>query len=213
MGGPNSGRYGGRPTVESGLTLDLNKLIRDRLFRPGQSESGTLVWTHPGSREQVGSIGYQVTMADERGYVRLRYTATDSWTGETHASDYMIELTTTPQPFGGRRWWFVCPRRGDLVCKLHLPPGASTFASRRAHRLGYASQRQSPRDHAVNRAYKLRRRLGSDGMIGTAISKPKGMRWATFERLMNQVDAAENTVNGHAALLLNSLAPRSRQRR
>ena len=65
MGGPNSGRYGGRPTVESGLTLDLNKLVRERHFRPGHSGSGMLVWTRVVSGEQVGSVAYQVTMADE----------------------------------------------------------------------------------------------------------------------------------------------------
>jgi hypothetical protein len=32
MGGMGSGRSGGRPTVEDGLTLNLNKLIRERTF-------------------------------------------------------------------------------------------------------------------------------------------------------------------------------------
>jgi hypothetical protein len=199
MGGPNSGRYGGRPTVESCLILDLNKLLRDRLFRPGHSDSGSLVWTRVGSGEQVGSVAYQVTLVDERGHVRLRYATTDCWTGKTRDCECWIELVTTPQPFGGRRWWFVCPRRGDFVSKLHLPPGATKFASRRAHRLGYASQRLSPRDRAVSRAYELRARLGSGELICTPISKPVGMHWATFEREMAKVEAAEAKVNEHAA--------------
>jgi hypothetical protein len=55
-----------------------------------------------------------------RGRVCLRYTSTNAWTGEKHDSDYWIALTTTPQPLGGRRWWFVCPRRGDLVSNTNL---------------------------------------------------------------------------------------------
>ena len=43
-----------------------------------------------------------------------------------------IQLETTPQPFGGRRWWFVCPRAGRRAAKLYLPNGVFTFASRQA---------------------------------------------------------------------------------
>jgi hypothetical protein len=40
MGSITSGNHGGRPTVEDGLTLNLAKLLRDGLFRPGQSWGG-----------------------------------------------------------------------------------------------------------------------------------------------------------------------------
>ncbi len=58
MGSITSGNHGGRPTVEDGLTLNLAKLLRDRLFRPGQSWGGSLVWTNTRTGERVGSIGY-----------------------------------------------------------------------------------------------------------------------------------------------------------
>jgi hypothetical protein len=35
MGSITSGNHGGRPAVEDGLTLNLAKLLRDRLLRPG----------------------------------------------------------------------------------------------------------------------------------------------------------------------------------
>ena len=57
------------------------------------------------------------------GRLRLRYTTTTAG-GEKRDSDYPIILVTTQQPFGGRRWWFNCPRTGDLVSKLYLPNGA-----------------------------------------------------------------------------------------
>jgi hypothetical protein len=120
-------------------------------------------------------------------------------------SDYWVGLITTPQPFGGRRWWFLCPRTGALAAKLHLPPGAFTFASRQAHQLGYRSQRETPRDRALGRAFKLRRRLGSQEGVGELIPKPKGMRWTTFDREMAKIEAAESTVNRHTWLLLQSL--------
>jgi len=42
MGGYGSGRQGGRPTVESGLTLDINRLLRQQNILPGQHVSSSL---------------------------------------------------------------------------------------------------------------------------------------------------------------------------
>jgi hypothetical protein len=136
-------------------------------------------------------------MGDESGWVRLRYTTTNHWSGEKTHHDYRVELTTTRQPLGGRRWWWICPRRGDLVAKLYKPTSAGLFASRKAHRLAYRSQRQSPHDRPISQAFKLRRRLGSTAGIGDYIEKPKGMRWATFDRKMEQVEAAEAVCNAY----------------
>jgi hypothetical protein len=74
MGGLMSGRYGGRPTVESTPTLDLYKLIRQGFFRPGHSLSGSIVWTRAGSDEPIGAIDYEAHMTGNKGYVRLRHT-------------------------------------------------------------------------------------------------------------------------------------------
>jgi hypothetical protein len=108
--------------------------------------------------------------------MRLRYTTTQ-WDGTKHDAEYWVGLATTPQPFDGRRWWWVCPRTGERVSKLYLPPGALTFASRRAYRLAYRSQRETPHDRAIRRAFKLHHRLGATGGIGDPIPKPKSMRW------------------------------------
>jgi len=121
MGGYGSGRSGGGPTVEDGLTLDLGKLMHGRLFRPGQAWDSSIVWTNTRTGEQISSIAYQAQLSEEHGRVRLHYT-TARRNGEKHASDYWVELETTTQPVGGRRWWFVCPRTGARVAKLYLPP-------------------------------------------------------------------------------------------
>jgi hypothetical protein len=195
MGGSNSGRYGGRPTVESGLTLDLYRLIRQKLFQPGH-RSGSITWTHVGTGNRAGQIGYHAFMNDEDGFVRLHYITTNAYSGEKQSSDYTIGLQTTPQPFGSRQWWFVCPRSGDLVAKLHLPNGAHTFASRKAHRLGYRSQREGPRDRARSRTQTLRYKLGGSMNLMEPIPiKPKWMRWRTYERKVARIEAADNVSN------------------
>ena len=205
MGGYNSGRHGGRPTVGSGLTLDLYKLIRQGLLKPGQYRGGSFIWTRVGSKERVGSVDYKAHMAADRGHVRLRYTSTHAYNGEERYSDYTISLETTPQTFGGRRWWFVCPRTAERVSKLHLPNGAYTFASRRAYRLGYPSQRESPRDRSITRAFKLRERLSGEGGFGDYIPKPKWMRLRTYEREIARIDAAEKINNAYLLELVQRL--------
>jgi hypothetical protein len=119
--------------------------------------------------------------------VRLKYTTT-RWDGERRESGYWIQLETTPQPFGGRRWWFVCPRTGRRAAKLYLPNGAFTFASRQAYGLAYACQREPAHERALRRAFKLRGKLGAEGGVGDYIPKPKWMRWRTFERALAKID-------------------------
>jgi hypothetical protein len=191
MGGMGSGNYAGRPTVESALVLDLNHLFRKGIVKPNGTSSGSIVWTDASNGRENARIGYEAHMGEEAGRLRLRYSTTNRSSGETTHHDYQVEMVTTIQPLGGRRWWWICPRRGDLVAKLYLPTRGGIFASRRAHRLAYRSQRQSPYDRAISRAFKLRHRLGAHGGLGDAINKPKGMRWATFDRKLDQIEAAE----------------------
>jgi len=78
--------------------------------------------------------------------------------------------------------------RGTLV---------TAHKKRRAYRLGYPSQRESPRDRSITRAFKLRGRLNGEGGIGDYIPKPKWMRWKTYEREIARIEAAEEINNGY----------------
>ena len=153
---------------------------------------------------------YEADLGQELGRVRLKYTTT-RWGEERHESDYWIRLETTPQPFGGRRWWFICPRTGRRAAKLYLPNGAFTFASRQAYRLAYRSQREAPPDRALRRAFKLRGKLGADGGIGDYVPKPKWMRWPTYDRKLEEIFAAEEVVDTHLAAFVGKLERRSRR--
>jgi hypothetical protein len=96
---------------------------------------------------------------------------------------------------GGLRWWFVCPHLNRRVRKLYLPPGGQHFWSRRAYRLAYASQRQTVHDRAMRRARKLCLRLGGDPAADQYPDKPKRMRWTTYNRLMDNLVAADGAAD------------------
>jgi hypothetical protein len=110
--------------------------------------------------------------------------------------DDTLRLTTTePANIGGRRWWFVCPRSNRRVRHLYLPLGCRYFRSRRAYRLGYAVERLDKHDRAFRRVGKLYLRLGGDPVDSELPAKPKRMRWATYARLIAELDAAQRAAD------------------
>ena len=150
MGGYGSGRSsgGGKITVEDCLTLDINKLVRDRFISPGIHGIGNLIWKNSVTGVERGSIGYEVnTLSHSIPWIRLFYTMTQ--TGEN--VDFRIYLQTTEPYFGGIRWWFMCPLMGcnRRVAKLHSPPGGKYFGCRQCYDLTYTSCQESHRFDGV----------------------------------------------------------------
>ncbi len=194
-----------RAIVEDGLRLSLSKLMCDQMVRPGVSTFGTLNWTIVGSGEKVASMHYQTDMAVDHGRLRLRYTTT-RYGDEKILSDYWIQLITTAQPFGGLRWWFVCPYRGARASKLYLPQGATRFASRGSYRMTYRSQCEAPHDRALSRAQDMRRELGGSMCLDDMMpDKPKWMRWPTYERKTARIEADEAICDARLSCFVSKL--------
>jgi hypothetical protein len=121
----------------------------------------------------------------------------DYWTGEEIEIDDKIFLTTTQPPFGGRRWWFRCPRSGRRVRKLYLPLGGRHFWSRHAYGLAYASQRGTAIDRAHRGQAKIKARLigNLDPDVWDFPPKPKRMRCRTYRRYLDKFDAYEQVLD------------------
>jgi hypothetical protein len=180
MGGWGSGRSGGRPTVEDGLTVALGLMLRRGWVRDGASGTSTLVWSSRG--KSVATIGYRFDLTDpDNAHLTLFYTRTPS-DGSPQKVEQRIRLTWTQPTYGGRRWWLICPFSGRRVGKLHLPPGGVKFASRLAWRLPYRSQRSAHRDRPFDRLFRLQRKLGSPEGWEAGLWRPKGMWNRTYER-------------------------------
>lgn len=123
MGGMGSGkwyRWGAGPVVEDGLTLDLNRLVRQGLVGP-QGGGGTLAWSKVRSGEYVASIGYNVVIYEPGGLgLELAYTVERG--GSKRAVEQAIRLQATSQHLGGRR-----DDSGWIYCKISppVPPATS----------------------------------------------------------------------------------------
>ena len=97
-----------------------------------------------------------------------------------------------PYPFGLRPF-FECPVCGRRCCLLYL---AEKCACRRCLGLSYPVQFETEQDQGFRRAWNARMKLvqpdGNSG-VGSWIPdsrKPKGMHWATFNRLRDAADQA-----------------------
>ena len=69
---------------------------------------------------------------------------------------------------------------------------ANLFACRRCYGLAYASRRKALYFRDIDKALKIRTRLGGSAVMSERFpDKPKGMHWQTYERLRRAHDAAE----------------------
>jgi hypothetical protein len=51
-----------------------------------------------------------------------------------------FDVVKTYPPYGGKRYWYVCPKCGRRVARLYATDHGSPFACRRCHHLVYSSQ-------------------------------------------------------------------------
>lgn len=180
MGGFGSGRYGGRPTADASRKVDLAWMMRSGLAVIGRETTGTLRWRCGG--DPAGSICYRALLS-EAGNERLVLDYSREVDGEREHVLQTVHLTATGQNFGGKRWWMICPHLGHRVAKLYMPPGGDRFASRKAWRLGYQSQRISERDRPFEALFRLQKRLGCEQGWEMPIRRPRGMHRNTFAAL------------------------------
>lgn len=159
MGGINSGRQRSvhRGAVEQFPIIDLRVLRRAGLLKPGECTYDTLRWRNQ-DREAL-EVRIFVDLSDEEdASIRIA--------GDVPAQRAAIECA--PCPFGGYRCYFLCPLTGMRCEQLFLVDGI--FASRKAHKLTYASQSENDLSRARRKVRKLHRQIESD----TRYDRPRG---------------------------------------
>ncbi|QRM29032.1 hypothetical protein [Microvirga sp. VF16] len=172
-----------RLTLESGPKLELAKLIPGGAGKPGSHIQCVLTY---GSGETIMAL---FKLSDYGGLLDLSF----------QGRQQFFSLVSEPRHFGGLQWYVICPRTGRRVRVLYRPLGAMSFASRHAwgRRAAYASQFLDP----IRRAWRTKSKVKA-ALLGDEDPdewdlppKPKGMRWATYERWVARYDAAEEMLD------------------
>lgn len=194
----NSGRAGTKRSTTNMHALDIRKLPRASLLKPG----GSFNWQWSRRGNVVASIGGTV---DTINSVTLNYRTRPSG-GEWQDKRYQVIVDWTACNFGGSRPWWLCPCCGRRVAVLW---GGSTYACRHCHKLAYQSTRNSSETQAFARADKMRERLGwCAGIAYPPGGKPKGMHQKTFERLLLVYYALSNDAFGASSASLDKMMGR-----
>lgn len=159
-------------TTEGSRPLDIRRLSRARLLKPGRWFS----WQWLIGGRPVSSI--QVQVETERVLLVYQCRRGRVW----QEIEQSILIKSTLCNYGGSRPWWCCPSCGRRVAVLYSP--GQPFACRHCHRLAYASQREEIGDRALRQSQKIRKRLGGTAnMMELFPLKPKGMHWRTYDRL------------------------------
>jgi hypothetical protein len=189
LGGYGSGRSGGRPIADQSFRIDIAWMIRAERAKPGCQTWGSLNWSRGGDR--VGSISYEADMTDpDNARLVLKYTRGSG--DDAEKVRQIIQLTYSQPHFGGRRWWMICPYGGGQCGKLYLPGNGDRFASRKAWRLGYQSQRIAERDRPFEALFRLQRRVGGEQGFEAGLGRrPKGMWHRTYEQMWRDYERLE----------------------
>ena len=186
-----------RARLESGLKLDLNSLAREGLIRPGASSSSRIKWTNSyGEETASGFITTEATGPDDLWFPN------EAWcriqVGSLHQR---IILVSRPRHFGGRQWYFKCPRTSRPVSVLWKPTSARDFACRQrwGRQVAYASQFSTPVDRAHRGLARIKSLLCSIGGFDPDDwefpPKPKWMRWNTYNQAKEKFDRHQAALN------------------
>lgn len=180
-----------RVCLQDGLKLDINRLTRNGLIR---SCVGTMAYALRWTNSYWGEVARGVVTAHMPQEGQGWFTVELAGEGCQH-----IALIARPRHFGGRQWYFSCPRTGRLVSVLWRPPGARWFASRQAwgRQVAYQSQFQDVTGRAHLGQQRIKSRLiGSlDPDEWDLPPKPKWMRWKTYERHERKFDHYEEILD------------------
>ena len=179
-----------RVCLEEGFKLDLNQLVRERIVISGAVTSRTIFW-HVAGRDLVAVAVITADLTD-LACPQIRILM--------RGLNQIIELIGQERPFGGSQWYFRCPVLGLPASVLWKPPGATRFCSRQAwgNEVAYHTQFAGRTERARIGRERTRFRLASDKDADNWLlppSKPKWMRWATYERRIEKY-------NGYDAVLL-----------
>ncbi len=182
-----------RATLEAGLRLDINSLVRSGLIPPLAHKSiASMRWTDSYSGEETASIEITCQLETDRlGFCDINL----------DGRAQRIFIVARERHFGGVQWYFICPYMNQRASVLWMPPGASTFACRQewGRRVAYASQFCDRDGRAHQGQAKIRGKLckigGFEPEKWEFPPKPKGMRWRTYQRAEAKFDRYEAILN------------------
>jgi hypothetical protein len=182
-----------RMLVEDGLKFDVHRAVR-----AGRERGAPFRWQWTDS--DGNAVGYIVVAVDLDG--AGSGTPALSYRCNRVPFDQRFRLHANPCPFGGFRWFAICPATGQRAAQLYLLNGEGFHARARYGRVSYRTQRAAS---AIDRVRMRRDRILLQHLKADDpdfVPKPKWMRWKTYNTLMARLADAEGQLDAHMRILL-----------
>jgi hypothetical protein len=144
MGGFGSGRRSSRPCTDECLRINLSNLKQLGMLQRHCMTRHEQVWS------QYGEATAELTLVTDVHCLEPSPRLTITGYAFGKAINCVVYLEEYALPYGGERWYAVCPRTGRRCTALVLPPGQLQFASVKGWNVPYGSQRECP----IHRGYR-----------------------------------------------------------
>jgi hypothetical protein len=172
MGGFGSGRRSNRWTTDECLRINLSDLKKLGMLKRHCMVRHPQVWSQRAQTNARLTVVTDVHCLEPSPCLRV--------TGHAFGNviNCVVYLEEHPLPYGGERWFALCPHTGRRCTALVLPPGQTHFASVKGWNVAYGSQRECPihRGHRAIKKAQARRKALS-----------KYTRKPTRERLLDKL--------------------------
>jgi hypothetical protein len=172
MGGYGSGRRSNRWTTDECVHINLSTLKQLGMLQRHCMSRRERVWS------QSGQTTANLMLVSDVHCLQSSPRLTIAGYAFGKVIDCVVYLKEQPLPYGGERWYALCPRTGRRCTVLVLPPGQVQFASVKGWNVPYSSQREC----AIHRAHRA---------IDKAQRRLKGLskftRKSTRERLVDKL--------------------------
>ena len=184
MGGFGSGRRSNRPTTDDCLRINLSQLKQLDMLKRHCMTRREQVWTQYGQTIADLTLVTDVHCLEPLPCLRIRGRAFGK------VINFVVQLDEYALPYGGERWYALCPRTGRRCTALVLPPGRVQFASVEGWNVAYGSQRECPIHRGHRAIYKAQERR-------KALSKytRKPTRERLLERLIDRQVFVEEQID------------------
>ncbi len=122
-------------TTDSCCRIDMTYLAKQVRF--DMREWFSLSWKSSwGRRDSI------LLIVEPPDRVRLQYTSTNRTNGISVDHNHVVFIESTPCNYGGKRWWFECPKCHRRCRIIYLAPGFDYFVCRICGNLIYESQQE-----------------------------------------------------------------------
>lgn len=152
MGGFGSGRRSNRWTTDDCLRISLSTLKQLGMLQRHCMDRRERVWSQYGQTIAELTLVTDVHCLEPSPCLRI--------TGYAFGNviNCLVYLEEHALPYGGERWYALCPRTGRRCTALVLPPGQVYFASVQGWNVAYGSQRECPIHRGHRAIYKAQER-------------------------------------------------------